>query len=77
MVVPLDELACLDLLLWLRTGANAAKRLNSSQPRVSRCVQSVSDVFGITLSKNDGEWVVEGDQTLLNLERRVQQEYRW
>lgn len=77
MVVPIGELACFDLLLWLRTGASAAKRLNTSQSRVSRCVKAVADVFGVTLSKTDGEWVFEGDQTLLNLERRVHQEYRW
>lgn len=37
----------------------------------------VSDVFGVALGKTDGEWEIEGDQTLLNLERRVHQEYRW
>lgn len=77
MVVSVEELDCLDLLIWLRTGANAASRLSTSQPRVSRSVQKVSGLFGVTLSKGNGEWEVLGDQTLLNLERRVHQEYRW
>lgn len=77
LVVKLDELACLDLLIWLRTGENAALRLHTSQPKVSRCVHKVSKVFEISLSKTNREWDVEGDQTLLNLERRVHQEYRW
>ena len=77
MVVSVEELDCLDLLIWLRTGANAASRLSTSQPRVSRSVQRVSGLFGVSLSKGNGEWEVLGDQTLLNLERQVHQEYRW
>jgi hypothetical protein len=77
MVVPIDELACLDLLLWLRTGECAASRLNSSQPRVSRSVRKVSNLFGLSLSRENREWDVQGDQTLLNAERRVHQQYRW
>lgn len=77
MVVSLDELACLDLIIWLRTGANAASRLSASQSQVSRNIQKVSRLLGISLVKSDGEWEVRGDQTLLNLERRVHQEYRW
>lgn len=77
MVVSVEELDCLDLLIWLRTGANAASRLSTSQPRICRSMQKVSGLFGVSLSKTDGEWEVQGDQTLLNLERRVHQEYRW
>jgi len=40
-------------------------------------VLNVSEAFGISLSKTGGEWDVRGDQTFLNLERRVHQEYRW
>jgi DNA-binding transcriptional LysR family regulator len=77
MVVSIEELACFDLIIWLRTGENAASRLSISQPKVSRCVHSVSDILGIILEKNCGEWVISGDQKLLNLERLVHQEYRW
>ena len=77
MVVSVDELACLDLLIWLRTGQSAAKRLAITQPQISRCVKKVSRTFGIDLLKADGEWETLGDQTLLNCERRVHQEYRW
>jgi DNA-binding transcriptional LysR family regulator len=77
VVVSREDLACLDLIIWLRTGTEAALRLGISQPKVSRAVQSVSDLFGITIAKKQGEWAVQGDQTLLNMERRVHQEYRW
>lgn len=77
MVVSLDELDCFDLLIWLRTGATAASRLITSQSNVSRSVQRVSRLFGVSLFKSHGEWSVQGDQTLLNLERLVHQEYRW
>jgi DNA-binding transcriptional LysR family regulator len=76
-VVTIEDLACLDLIIWLRTGARVAVRLGISQPKVSRAVQSVCDMFGITITKKRGEWEVLGDQRLLNLERRVHQEYRW
>jgi DNA-binding transcriptional LysR family regulator len=76
-VVSIEDLACLDLIIWLRTGARAASLLGISQPKVSRAVQAVSDRFGITIAKRRGEWEVLGDQTLLNLERHVHQEYRW
>lgn len=77
MVVSVEDLACLDLIIWLRTGASAAQRLGISQPKVSRAVQSVSDIFALTIVKRQGEWEVIGDQDLLNLERAVHQHYRW
>lgn len=77
MVVSVDDLDCLDLIVWLRTGENAAARLGVSQPRISRALRRVSELLGITLVKLEGEWDVLGDPTLLNLERRVHQRYRW
>jgi len=77
MVVSLEELACFDLLVWLCTGDNAASRLAVSQSKVSRALRSVSSLLGVRLTKSDGEWLLSGDQKLLNLERRVHQEYRW
>ena len=77
MVVSIEELDCLDLLIWLQTGAEAASRLSSSQPRISRIVQKVSGLFGVDISKENGEWGINGDIALLNLERRGHQEYRW
>lgn len=77
MVVPIEDLVCLDFLIWLRTGENAAIRLNVSQSHVSRCASSVSRVFGVNLVKIASEWKLIGDQGVLNLERRLHQEYRW
>jgi DNA-binding transcriptional LysR family regulator len=77
VVVSLEALDCLDTLLWLRTGSEASRRLGVSQPSISRNVRQASSALGVTLSKLDGEWVVLGDPTLLNLERGLHQEYRW
>ena len=77
MVVSIDSLACLDYLIWLRSGSAAAGRLGLTQPTVSRNVSRVSEIFGIELVKPNGEWDLVGDTTLLNLERSVHQRYRW
>ena len=77
MVVTPGALASLDLLVWLRTGQEAAARLDTSQSSVSRRVNEVARVFGLELRKSDGEWLFEGDPTLLNLERQVHQRFRW
>ena len=77
MVVTPGALACLDLLVWLRTGQEAASRLSVNQSSVSRRVNEVARVFGLELRKSQGEWLFEGDPTLLNLERQVHQRYRW
>ena len=77
MVVTPGALACLDLLVWLRTGQEAASRLTLNQSSVSRRVNEVARVFGLELRKSQGEWLFEGDPTLLNLERQVHQRYRW
>lgn len=76
MVVSLEDLDCLDLVLWLRTGSDAASRLDVSQPTISRAIRRVSDLLGVSIVKVAGEWEVRGDQTLLNLERAVHQRYR-
>ncbi len=77
MVVSPQALACLDLLVWLRTGQEVAERLSIHQSSVSRRVNDVAQTFGLELSKADGEWLLQGDPTLLNLERQVHQRYRW
>lgn len=77
MVVSLEDLDCLDLVVWLRTGDHAASRLAVSQPTISRAIRRVSESLGVSLAKVEGEWVVRGDQTLLRLERLLHQRYRW
>lgn len=77
VVVEISHLDCLDCLLWLRTGENVAKRLNFTQATVCRTTKRTCAMFGIELSKKDGEWCISGNQSLLNLERAVHQVHRW
>lgn len=75
-MVDLDTLACLDGLVWLRSGREVAHRLNLDQSSVSRRQQRCASSFGVTLKKKEQEWVIQGDRTLLNMERRVHQAAR-
>jgi DNA-binding transcriptional LysR family regulator len=75
-VVTPEELAALDHLQWLRTGAAAARALRSSQPTVSRRVSHVLNRFGCSLRRQGGEWRIEGYRELLAAEREVHQIWR-
>jgi DNA-binding transcriptional LysR family regulator len=77
VVVSVDDLACLDVLLWLQTGGAASERLGFSQSTISRRVQRVADLLRLEILKEDGVWEVVGDTTILGLERVVHQQYRW
>ncbi len=76
-VVELDWLAALDGLIWLRTGHQVEAKLRIGQPSVSRLSRKCADVFEISLVRRGSEWHLNGDTTLLNLERRVHQAVRW
>ena len=76
-VVELDWLAALDGLIWLRTGHQVEARLQIGQSSVSRLSRKCADVFGLSLARRGAEWHLNGDTTLLNLERRVHQAVRW
>jgi len=76
-MIGLDELDCLDYLIWLRTGDRVAKRLNMDQASVSRKARRAVAAFGLDVKKSSGEWDVEGDLSLLNMERQVHQDCRW
>ena len=76
-MIGLDELDCLDYLIWLRTGDRVAKRLNMDQASVSRKARRAVAAFGLYVKKSSGEWDVEGDLSLLNMERQVHQDCRW
>lgn len=77
MIVSVETLSCFDCLLWLRTGENAARRLGVDQATIARTARKVSEIFELTLHKQAGEWQIEGDASLLDLERRSHQLYRW
>ena len=69
-------LESLDHVIWLRSGTAAAASLNRSQSTVSRHVREALDIFDLTLQRRLGEQHLQGDLSLLQLERRVQQLYR-
>ena len=71
------RLACLDYLIWLRSGQEATHRLACSQATVSRNAKSVADFLELDARKLEGEWTLGGDLSLLNAEREVHQLSRW
>jgi DNA-binding transcriptional LysR family regulator len=76
-VVDVDTLACLDAVLWLRSGAIASKRLGQHQSTISRNINRCETIFSINASKHNGEWHLKGNANLINLERVVHQHHRW
>lgn len=72
MVTP-EQLASLDLLLWLRTGQDAALRLRCSQSTVSRQAAACCEMFGLELRRCGGSWQLHGNTVLLAMERHVHQ----
>ncbi len=77
MIVSVETLSCFDCLIWLRTGENAARRLGVDQATIARTARKVATTFDLTLHKQAGEWQIAGDRSLLDLERRSHQLYRW
>ncbi len=71
------RLSCLDLLVWLRSGEEAALKLNCNQATVSRHAKYIADFLELDTRKLEGEWNLGGDLSLLNAERKVHQYYRW
>lgn len=76
-MVTIELLSALDALIWLRTGERAAALLNCTQSTVSRGSRRCLQTFDLQLEKHGGEWELLGDPTLINLERRLHQLWRW
>jgi DNA-binding transcriptional LysR family regulator len=76
-LIDLDALACLDGLLWLRTGEEVGRRLGLSQSTISRHSRRALELFGMELIKRDGEWDLRGEDPILAAERQVHQQARW
>ncbi len=72
-----DALAALDGLQWLRTGEEVEQRFGFSASTVSRQTHRCLQRFGLRLERQQGEWCLIGDTTLLEMERRVHQSARW
>jgi DNA-binding transcriptional LysR family regulator len=76
-VVQVELLEALDGLIWLRTGHKAASLFNLNQSTVSRNSKRCAEKLYISLVRRNAEWSLDGDPTLLNLERHVHQISRW
>lgn len=76
-MVGIDCLASLDGLIWLRTGSRVAAKFNLDQSSVSRNSRRCADLFSVSLRRGDAEWILTGDQVLLNLQRHVHQLVRY
>ena len=75
-MITLEALRMLDTTMWLRSGEQASKRLHCSQSTVSRNNAETTELVGLELNRVDGEWQLQGDTTLLQMERRVHQHKR-
>lgn len=77
MVVSVDELTCLDSLLWLGDGTSAAEKINVSQSTLSRNARSAAAKLYVSLLKRNSQWQLSGDLSLLRAERHLHQLIRW
>ena len=68
-----EQLAALDLILWLGSTERAAEVDFSNQSTISRRHHKVLRLFGIELRRTRRELEVSGDLQLLDLERQVHQ----
>lgn len=75
-MVSLDLLSTLDGLIWLQSGAKVANLFQQHQTTVSRNQKKCAQVFGFSFSKSQSRWKINGDTTLLQLERDVHQQAR-
>ena len=75
-MVTVDQLCCLDGLIWLQSGNAVGALTLQHQTTVSRNQRKCAKTFGVDVLKRDGLWQIEGDCQLLQLERCVHQAAR-
>ena len=75
-MVSVDQLCCLDGLIWLQSGHAVGALTRQHQTTVSRNQKKCAKTFDVHVLKRDGLWQVEGDTQLLQLERGVHQAAR-
>ena len=75
-MVTVDQLCCLDGLIWLQSGNAVGALTLQHQTTVSRNQRKCAKAFGVDVQKRDGLWQIEGDCQLLQLERGVHQAAR-
>ena len=76
-MVTQEQLAALDLLIWLRTTERAAELAFSDQSTICRRSRVVLDRFDLRLQRSRGVVTAGGDVQLLDLERQVHQQGRF
>ena len=76
-MVTQEQLAALDLLIWLKTTEQAAQLAFSSQSTICRRTQTVLRQFDLKLERAPSGRRPAGDVELLDLERQVHQQARF
>lgn len=76
-MVTLEQLAALDLLIWLKTTERASLLARSNQSTICRRTQTVLRQFGLKLDRGQCGRRPIGDLELLDLERQVHQQARF
>ena len=72
-MLPLEQLATLDLYLWLEREGEAALRLNLHQTSVSRQLRGALKTLNLKLDRRAPHMGLLGELELLQAERRVHQ----
>ncbi len=76
-MITIEDLNCLDIQIWLRSGEECAKRLFIAQSTVSRRNAETLKTLGIKMKRDDfGEWITEGETKFLDMERTIHQIHR-
>lgn len=75
-MVSLDQLAALDLLLWLTASQRAARLEGTNQSTIIRRSRVAEECFGVAIARGEEGWNLRGDTRLLAMERRLHQEAR-
>ena len=76
-MVTQEQLAALDLLIWLKTTEQAAQLAFSNQSTICRRTQTVLRQFGLKFERGPSGRRPAGDLELLDLERQVHQQARF
>ena len=76
-MISVADLKYLDFQIWLRSGEECARRLFTTQSTISRRNTETLKTLDLKTKRDEfGEWIIEGDTRLLNMERIIHQLYR-